>query len=182
MELLNELVGYLNIPADEVYTNNPTKITYNFYKDEEYYPSYTTNRYGTTCTNVNGVLYFIGGEHEDYYDPNFFIYNDVIKIEDRKVTIYWYPRDIFPPTDFHASVYLNGFIWIFGNIGYKSLRKKFIQVCRLNINTMKIENLNNSSGPLWTHFEDNSITIQDNSIKVNNFLFDTVTFTWTECL
>jgi hypothetical protein len=27
---------------------------------------------------------------------------------------------------------------------------------------MKIENLNNSSGPLWTHFEDNSITTQDN--------------------
>ena len=32
MDILNELVGYLNIPADEVYTNNPTKITYNFLK------------------------------------------------------------------------------------------------------------------------------------------------------
>ena len=181
MDILNELVGYLNIPADEVYTNNPTKITYNFQK-KKYYPSYTTDRYGMSCTDVNGVLYFIGGEHEDYYDPNFFIYNDVIKIENKKVTIYGYPRDIFPPTDFHASVYLNDFIWIFGSIGYQKLRKKFIQVCRLNTHTMKIDNLNNSSGPLWTHFEENKITIEDGFIKINNFLFDTITFMWKELI
>jgi hypothetical protein len=47
-----------------------------------------------------------GGEHEDFYDPDFCIYNDVFVHErDGSVAIYGYPESVFPPTDYDASDY-----------------------------------------------------------------------------
>src|SRR5689334_10441834 len=42
-------------------------------------PVWTFNRYGMSRTDLaDGRAIFIAGEHEDYYDPDFYIYNDVI--------------------------------------------------------------------------------------------------------
>lgn len=55
---------------------------------------------------------YIGGEHEDSYDPDFVIYNDVVVIHGHKETaglgeiaIYGYPDDDILPTDFHTARY-----------------------------------------------------------------------------
>jgi len=88
----------------------------------------------TTTLYKNRYRIHIGGEHDDFYDPDFLIYNDVL-VEDcaDKVWIYGYPREVFPPTDFHTATLLeeddqqvpsdmrNG-ILIVGGIGYANDR------------------------------------------------------------
>src|SRR5688500_12898926 len=52
---------------------------------------------GLTTGRRNSVLY-IAGEHEDFYDPDFCIYNDVIVChQGGSVEIYGYPPSVFPP-------------------------------------------------------------------------------------
>ncbi len=68
-------------------------------------PTWCFDRFGQSSTLLpDGREVFIGGEHEDYYDPDFHIYNDVIVVEPGgSVSIFGYPRDVFPPTDFHTA-------------------------------------------------------------------------------
>ena len=69
----------------------------------------------------------IGGEHEDFYDPDFRIYNDVV-IRDFNggVWIYGYPISDFPPTDFHTATYVDDeygeAVYIIGGLGYQGDR------------------------------------------------------------
>jgi hypothetical protein len=61
---------------------------------------FTFERMG--CAKVklkDGRIIYVGGEHEDFYDPNFYIYNDVIVLDGNNIYIYLYPADIFPPTE-----------------------------------------------------------------------------------
>jgi hypothetical protein len=45
-------------------------------------PIFCFNRFGQTETKLpDGRVVYIGGEHEDYYDPDFFIYNDVVVVQ-----------------------------------------------------------------------------------------------------
>lgn len=83
----------------------------------------------------------IAGEHEDYYDPDFCIYNDVIVHHgDGSFDIYGYPRDVFPPTDFHSATLVGNVIYIVGNLGYMGERRYgTTQVYRLDVNTLAIE-------------------------------------------
>lgn len=122
-------------------------------------PVYCFARFGATQTYLpDGRLICIGGEHEDSYDPDYEIYNDVVVIKNPKlveghyiyrvpvprnfpqpkvinnnslmlgtsivndVTIYGYPLDVFPPTDFHTATYVQNkdkkeFIYIIGGTG-----------------------------------------------------------------
>ncbi|KAK4449002.1 hypothetical protein QBC34DRAFT_300250 [Podospora aff. communis PSN243] len=44
-------------------------------------PSWCFDRFGRTTTWLeDGRIVFIGGEHEDWYDPDFCIYNDVVVV------------------------------------------------------------------------------------------------------
>mmetsp|Transcript_31216 Transcript_31216/g.28392 ORF Transcript_31216/g.28392 Transcript_31216/m.28392 type:complete len:84 (+) Transcript_31216:264-515(+) len=72
----------------------------------------------------DGKKLYISGEHEDSYDPDFLIYNDVI-IQDKEgnITIYGYPKDVFPPTDFHTATRIGDDVYIIGNMGYMQERK-----------------------------------------------------------
>ena len=83
----------------------------------------------------------IAGEHEDYYDPDFCIYNDVIVHHgDGTFDIYGYPKDVFPPTDFHTATLVGNFIYIVGNLGYMDERRPgTTQVYRLDVNRLAIE-------------------------------------------
>jgi hypothetical protein len=113
------------------------EIEYVKYPDWPFDPVWCFSRFGGTVTKLpDGRCVHIGGEHEDFYDPDFCIYNDVVVIatpplsnpstssipEDdipddydiplsraiasENIIIYGYPLDVFPPTDFHTSTYV----------------------------------------------------------------------------
>lgn len=103
-------------------------------------------RFGQSTTLLPDGRYIqIGGEHEDYYDPDFFIYNDVIvhamptQAGDswrRQVLVY--SRDVFPPTDHHSATVVGDDIIVIGNLGYRGERQPgFTPVFALNIPSMQ---------------------------------------------
>jgi hypothetical protein len=88
-------------------------------------PIWTFNRMGVTRSELpDGRSISVGGEYEDYYDPDFCIYNDVIvQGPTDKIEIYAYPADIFPPTDFHTATVVDRCIVIVGGLGYQQSRR-----------------------------------------------------------
>lgn len=78
-------------------------------------PDWCFSRFGMTRTVMNdGRIICVGGEHEDWYDPDFGIYNDVVvlrpaasqagaTLDSGDVEIYGYPAEVFPTTDFHSA-------------------------------------------------------------------------------
>lgn len=88
-------------------------------------PIWTFDRMGRTCTELpNGRTVCIGGEHEDYYDPDFCIYNDVVVIyPEGEIDICGYPKEVFPPTDFHTATLIGGQIILIGGLGYPEDRR-----------------------------------------------------------
>lgn len=87
-------------------------------------PIWTFERYGATRNQLSdGRVVCIGGEHEDYYDADFCIYNDVIVFgPEDQIEIYGYPKEVFPPTDFHTASLLTDRIIIIGSLGYMQER------------------------------------------------------------
>ncbi len=107
-------------------------------------PIWCNDRMGQSMTLLpDGRALFIGGEHEDGYDPDFCIYNDVIVIHpDLTVQIFEYPEAVFPPTDFHTATLVADWIYIVGSLGYQGKREsKVTPVWRLNIHTYAIESV-----------------------------------------
>ncbi|KAK8052821.1 hypothetical protein PG996_012122 [Apiospora saccharicola] len=109
-------------------------------------PTWTfAERMGQTTTELpDGRLVFIAGEHEDFYDPDFHIYNDVCVFDKKKKNrstssssedggggkrsppvLYGYPKTVFPPTDFHTATLVEGTpdIYIIGCMGYLDQRR-----------------------------------------------------------
>jgi len=116
-------------------------------------PVWSYNRFGKSLTLLpDGRFIEIAGEHEDSYDPDFCIYNDVfVHSGDGNCEIYSYPRDIFPPTDFHTATLIDGHIYIIGSLGYADERQPGVTpVYRLDIASMKMEKLETTGdGPGW---------------------------------
>lgn len=173
------LMGDRRVPAKAKYTENPTDITDAVFKDDHVWeswnewkmPYWNVYRMGMSCTVVGNKKIFIGGEHEDYYDPNFCIYNDVIVLENNTIRVYGYPQSVFPPTDFHRVILIADHIWILGSLGYQKRRKTSIQVCRLNITTMQMELMCDMVGeaPPWMDFHKsngNSCTLQSDGCSI----------------
>ena len=105
-------------------------------------PVWCFERYGQSITLLpDGRVIAIAGEHEDGYDPDFCIYNDVLVYDERgDFQIYGYPKDVFPPTDFHTATWVDGWIYIIGNLGYQDERiVGETPVYRLNCTTFEIE-------------------------------------------
>jgi len=121
-------------------------------------------RYGRTTTRYKDRYNIhIGGECGDFYDTDFLIYNDVI-VDDGagRVWIYAYPKDIFPPTDFHSATLLGDdygqipqtledSILIVGCAGYQDERYFWeTPVFRLDLKEMSIERIETSGEyPGW---------------------------------
>ena len=98
-------------------------------------------RFGKSINELpDGRIIEIAGEHEDYYDPDFCIYNDVVLHHgDGTFDIYGYPQDVFPPTDFHTATLVDGFIYIIGSLGYAGSRKFGVTpVYRLDLSSFQI--------------------------------------------
>jgi hypothetical protein len=82
------------------------------------------DRMGMTETSMpDGRSIFTGGEHEDFYDPDFCIYNEVIvRTANQQIEIYGYTEEVFPPTDFHTATLDGEFIVVIGGLGYSEAR------------------------------------------------------------
>ena len=116
-------------------------------------PFWSWERLGRTSTLLDdGRIIHVGGEHEDFYDPNFCIYNDVVvERPDDLFELYLYPLSVFPPTDFHSATLVEDAIILIGSLGYKDMRQVgTTQVLRLDIRTFGIERLDiKGDGPGW---------------------------------
>jgi len=117
------------------------------------HPVWCYQRYGRSTTLMpDGRIIEIAGEHEDSYDPDFCIYNDVTVFDGKGgIRIFSYPMDVFPPTDFHSATLVGEFIYIIGNLGYQESRRPgFTPVYRLSTRTFKIEKVTTSGEmPGW---------------------------------
>jgi hypothetical protein len=84
--------------------------------DADFYgnPIWCNSREFATKTELpDGTVVQIGGEHEDSYDPEFMVHNDVIvyhlnpkdevSTADGKFEIFGYPQEVFPKTVGHTA-------------------------------------------------------------------------------
>jgi hypothetical protein len=118
-------------------------------------PMWCFDRFGKSETTLpDGRVVHIAGEHEDYYDPDFYIYNDVVIIDgDGSIAIHGYSRELFPPTDFHSATLVGGAIFIVGSLGYEDQRViGTTPVFRLQVDTMTIDPVTTTGEPPgWIH-------------------------------
>jgi hypothetical protein len=118
-------------------------------------PMWCFDRMGMSKTLLpDGRVVYIGGEHEDHYDPDFFIYNDVTAVDtDGSIAVHGYAREEFPPTDFHSATLVGNAIFIIGCLGYPEQRVEGrTTVFRLELKTMAITPVETSGvAPGWIH-------------------------------
>jgi hypothetical protein len=88
-------------------------------------PGWCFDRFGQSSTRLpDGREVCVAGEHEDSYDPDFYIYNDVVvRHPDGTMDIFGYPRKQFPPTDFHSATLVSNRLVIIGNLGLPENRR-----------------------------------------------------------
>lgn len=116
-------------------------------------PIWCFDRFGSSLTPLgDGRFVQIAGEHEDYYDPDFNIYNDVVVHDGRGgCRIFGYPSEVFPPTDGHTATLVADAIYIIGSIGYPDQRRPgFTPVFRLTLETWRIDEVKTTGDmPGW---------------------------------
>jgi len=114
-------------------------------------PVWCARRFGQSLTLLpDGRAIQIGGEHEDFYDADFCIYNDVFVHErDGSIAVYGYPESVFPPTDFHTATLIGEYIDVIGSLGYdQQIKHATALVYRLHIHTLRMEGLDtHGEGP-----------------------------------
>jgi hypothetical protein len=105
-------------------------------------PFWSWQRFGRTSTALpDGRVIHIAGEHEDGYDPDFCIYNDVVvQYAGGLREFFLYPKDVFPPTDFHTATLVGSKIVLIGSLSYGDLRRPGeTQVLTLDIQSLRVE-------------------------------------------
>lgn len=116
-------------------------------------PVWCYERFGKSINALgDGRFIEIAGEHEDYYMDDFCIYNDVFVHKGKgEFDIFIYPKDVFPPTDFHTATLVDQHIFIIGNLGYLEDRQpRHTPVYRLHVDTLKIEKIKTrGENPGW---------------------------------
>lgn len=120
-----------------------------------YDPIWCAERFGQSLTFLeDGRIVQAGGEHEDSYDPDFCIYNDVfVHHPNGRITIYGYPKAVFPPTDFHTATLVGSHIYLVGSLGYQGTRLfGETPVYRLDTETFTLERLRTTGdNPGWIY-------------------------------
>ncbi|HEY0682706.1 MAG TPA: ankyrin repeat domain-containing protein [Steroidobacter sp.] len=118
-------------------------------------PVWCARRFGQSMTFLpDGRIVQIGGEHEDHYDPDFCIYNDVFVHErNGAIRIYGYREAEFPPTDFHTATLFEDCIYIIGGLGYLEQRRYGeTPIFRLHLEDFHIERLRaTGAAPGWIY-------------------------------
>ena len=132
-------------------------------------PIWTFERMGTTKTDLpDGRVVCVGGEHEDYYDPDFYIYNDVVVLgTEGEIEIYGYPKEVFPSTDFHTATLVDDELIVVGRLGHKGERRVgHTPVHRLDLSDYHIEEVpTEGEMPGWI-FKHNAQLGSDGTILV----------------
>lgn len=120
---------------------------------ERPFPAWNFCRMGQSETELpDGRIIYIGGEHEDSYDPDFYIYNDVvIGWPDGAIGVFGYPEDVFPPTDFHTATLIGDEIVIIGGLRYaKDRDETTTHVYRLRLSDLSMERVEtHGDAPPW---------------------------------
>lgn len=119
----------------------------------------------------DGRIIEVAGEHEDSYDADFCIYNDVVVFDGKgDFEIYGYPEEVFPPTDFHSATLVGNSIYLIGSLGYHNQRKPGeTQVLRLDCTTFRIERVVcNGENPGWISRHKAVYEPEANRIVVND--------------
>jgi ankyrin repeat protein len=118
-------------------------------------PTWCAERFGQSMTFLpDGRIVQVAGEHEDHYDPDFCIYNDVfVHDPDGTIRIHGYPDGVFPPTDFHTATLIGSHIYLIGSLGYAGTRHYGeTPVYRLDTNTFRMERLETTGNkPGWIY-------------------------------
>jgi len=134
-------------------------------------PMWCFDRFGMSETPLaDGRVVYIGGEHEDHYDPDFCIYNDVVVVGPAgDIAIFGYPSEIFPPTDFHSATLVGKSIFIIGRLGYSQQRVPGkTPVYRLALGTMEISEVATSGeAPGWIYRHHCELSRDGRSIVVS---------------
>ena len=185
-------LGVHDYPVERLYPGHA------FYREHPAGPVWAAagNRFGSCSIECpDGRLIHIAGEHEDAYDADFCIYNDVIdEHPDGQIEIYGYPKDVFPPTDFHTATAIGDNIILIGSVGYQDMRKAGkVQVFKLDTKTYRIEAVattGNQPGWIGSHSAEylapNTIIIRggsimqaDGSFTTNTKMFELGVENWT---
>ncbi|HXT10504.1 MAG TPA: hypothetical protein VN873_03000 [Candidatus Angelobacter sp.] len=139
-------------------------------------PGWCFERFGQSSTQLaDGSRVFIAGEHEDFYDPDFYIYNDVVvERPSGCIDIFGYPREIFPPTDFHSATLVGERIITIGNLGYEEQRKAGVTpVHILDLRNFAISTVQTTGTPPgWIHQHEALLSNDGGSIIVRKGLLD----------
>jgi hypothetical protein len=137
-------------------------------------PAWCCMRFGQSRTELSdGRVVRIAGEHEDYYDPDFYIYNDVIVEElGGEISIYGYPHEVFGPTDFHSATLVGDAIFIIGNLSYIDRRRiGETPVVRLDTRSWAMTPAStDGTPPGWIHRH--SASLADNHIVVTGGMLE----------
>lgn len=131
-------------------------------------PVWCYDRIGQSYTLLpDGREILIGGEFDDFYDPNFCIYNDVVvRYPNGNVEIFGYPTHVFPPTDFHTATLLGDKIYIIGSMGYFNQRHYAeTPIFQLDIHTLQIERVETRNHIGWIN--DHQAIAKDGQILVS---------------
>lgn len=163
-------------------------------------PMWCFHRFGTSRTPLpDGRVIHVAGEHEDHYDPDFHIYNDVIlEHPDGTIRILGYPEEEFPPTDFHSATLVGDRLILIGNLGYPQSRRPGVTpVLEIDLAGFTVRTVQTQGdGPGWisshtaTQEQDTGqIVIRGGEIftgmnepmlaNVNEWALDVMTWTWT---
>jgi hypothetical protein len=155
-------------------------------------PDFCFRRLGMTHTKLSdGRTVYIAGEHEDWYDPDFCIYNDIVVVrnfrsarcdddgyveygEDENdnsnacVEHFGYPCDVFPPTDFHTATLIGDQIYIVGSLGYPDTRRGgYTQVFSLCTKTYTMRQVDTSGdNPGWLSHHNAKLLDDQSTIRV----------------
>jgi len=133
-------------------------------------PCWCFDRFGRSETILpDGRIVYIGGEHEDFYDPDFYIYNDVVIVDaSGGVQIFGYPTEVFPPTDFHSATLVDNAIILIGSLAYPGERHYGqTQVLRLELDTWRISPIETfGENPGWIHSHKAELLPEGNEIRI----------------
>lgn len=128
------------------------------------------DRFGQSVTMLpDGRELLIAGEHEDHYDADFNIYNDVVlRHPDGLIEIFGYPRSVFPPTDFHTATLAGNRIILIGSGGYQEDRRPGVTPVQiLDLKTLSINAVESSgTAPGWLHDHQATLSEDGRSILV----------------
>jgi hypothetical protein len=109
-------------------------------------------RSGTSRTILpDGSILFIGGSHEVFYDTDFCVFNDVLKVDPTgKMELFFYPTADFPATHFHTATFWKDKVIIIGDLDFISDKEAYkTLVCCLNLSDFSIQKMKNTDNPGW---------------------------------